>query len=376
MSKKRVEREIRAAHRRHKKEKAAMGAQGGQQPGDWDDFSSLNTQLGTMGLTLKQIPGDGNCLFRALGDQLFGNSNDHLIHRTQVVSYMRQHRDDFEPFVEDDLSFDAHLSSLAENGTFAGNDSIVAFARKHCLTVVIHQLNKPLWQIHGGPGGSPGESEVHISYHNGDHYNSVRRIGDPGNTPSKLRLCLSNTSVNNCDNYRGQDNEDLSDSGQESDYENSPSSSKLNKLAGEVANLAGVDVKREVFDALEMNAYCVTSAVDYLINDAVSLAKSSLWAPGGTGSRIFGDNVANKAGAGRGKQATGADPAKNAQDKIASLQQKLRENKNLSNKKRKELKKQEMKMRNDAKKRSSGNVDQRSHDDSELVVANVQALTI
>ena len=114
------------------------------------DFSSLNTQLGTLGLTLKQIPGDGNCLFRALGDQLFGDSNDHLIHRTQVVTYMRQHRDDFEPFVEDDLSFDAHLSSLAENGTFAGNDSIVAFARKHNLTVVIHQLNKPLWQIHGG----------------------------------------------------------------------------------------------------------------------------------------------------------------------------------------------------------------------------------
>ena len=36
--------------------------------------------------------------------------------------------------------------------------------------------------------------------------------------------------------------------------------------ATEVANLAGVDVKREVFDALELNAYCVTAAVDYLIN--------------------------------------------------------------------------------------------------------------
>ena len=36
--------------------------------------------------------------------------------------------------------------------------------------------------------------------------------------------------------------------------------------ANEVADLAGVDVKREVFDALEMNAYCVTSAVDYLLN--------------------------------------------------------------------------------------------------------------
>ena len=36
--------------------------------------------------------------------------------------------------------------------------------------------------------------------------------------------------------------------------------------ANEVANLAGVDVKSEVFDALENNAYCVTAAVDYLIN--------------------------------------------------------------------------------------------------------------
>ena len=26
-------------------------------------------------------------------------------------------------------------------------------------------------QIHGGKGGSPGGWEVHISYHNGDHYN-------------------------------------------------------------------------------------------------------------------------------------------------------------------------------------------------------------
>ena len=118
-----------------------------------------------------------------------------------------------------------------------------------------------------------------------------------------------------------------------------------------------------------------SSYVCFLSKDAVSLAKSSLWAPGGTGSRIFGDNLANKAGAEKGKEGTGAESTKNAQDRLASMQKKL-QNKNLSNKKRQELKKQEMKMRNNAKKRSSGNVDQRSHDDAELVVANVQALTI
>eukprot|EP00092_Neocalanus_flemingeri_P049015 GFUD01056189.1.p1 GENE.GFUD01056189.1~~GFUD01056189.1.p1 ORF type:complete len:370 (+),score=100.12 GFUD01056189.1:47-1156(+) len=369
MSKKKVEREVRAAHRRNKKDKQHLG-------NDFDDFLSLNNQLGTMGLSLKQIPGDGNCLFRALGDQLDGNAGDHLHHRTNAVNYMRQHREDFEPFVEDDISFDSHLASLAENGTFGGNDSIVAFARLHDLTVVIHQLNKPLWQIHGGVGGNPGSQEVHISYHNGDHYNSVRRMGDLGNTPARIRLCLAskeerrtNTGYTNCDNY--QEEEDPSpDSGQESDYENSPSNSKLNKLANEVSRLSGVDVKREVFDALEVNAYCVTAAVDYLLNDAVSLAKSNLWSSGGTGSRIFGDSAAVKA-------VTGRSPSRSAQEKLVNIQQKL-QNKNISNKKRKELKKNQRKLHaNEEMRRGSaaGGINQ-CDDETDLVIANVEALTI
>jgi len=358
MSKKKVEREVRAAHRRNKKDKQHLG-------NDFDDFLSLNTQLATMGLSLKQIPGDGNCLFRALGDQLDGNAGDHLHHRTSSVNYMRQHRDDFEPFVEDDISFDTHLASLAENGTFGGNDSIVAFARLHDLTIVIHQLNKPLWQIHGGVGGKPGSHELHISYHNGDHYNSVRRMGDHGNTAAMIRLCLQ-AGYTNCDNYQQVDSVD---SGQESDYENSPSNSKLNKLANEVSRLSGVDVKGEVFDALEMNAYCVQAAVDYLLTDAVSLAKSNLWGSGGTGSRIFGESAAVKA-------VTGRSPSRNAQEKLANIQQKL-QNKNISNKKRKELKKNQRKIANDEKKRgsASGALDQ-CGDETEIVIANVQALTI
>ena len=115
-----------------------------------DSFSSLNIQLSTLGLALKQIEGDGNCLFRALGDQLHGSSNDHFLYRTEVVNYMRQNRQDFEAFIEDGQSLDSHLSSLAESGTFAGNESIVAFARLHNVTVVIHQLSLSPLQIHGG----------------------------------------------------------------------------------------------------------------------------------------------------------------------------------------------------------------------------------
>ena len=93
--------------------------------------SGMDAQLETLGLHIKNIPGDGNCLFRALGDQLDGSSEDHLHHRAAVVEYMRQNRQDFLPFVEDDKNFDSRLSRLSETGTYGGNQCIVAFSRLH-----------------------------------------------------------------------------------------------------------------------------------------------------------------------------------------------------------------------------------------------------
>ena len=96
------------------------------------------------------------------------------------------------------------------------------------MEVSIDILSSLIEILFAGREGRPGQSEVHISYHNGDHYNSVRRMGDCGASPSRIRLCL----VTDCDNYRQHFTPpDLSpDSGQESDYENSPSSTKLDRL--------------------------------------------------------------------------------------------------------------------------------------------------
>lgn len=49
-----------------------------------------------------------NCLFRALADQLEGHSQGHLRLRQETVQYMMSHRQDFEPFVEDDVPFTKH----------------------------------------------------------------------------------------------------------------------------------------------------------------------------------------------------------------------------------------------------------------------------
>ncbi|XP_071623494.1 OTU domain-containing protein 3 isoform X1 [Heliangelus exortis] len=115
-------------------------------PGPGSGGGGLVRQLRALGLKLREVPGDGNCLFRALGDQLEGHSRNHLRHRQETVDYMIKQREDFEPFVEDDVPFEKHVANLSKPGTFAGNDAIVAFARNNQINVVIHQLNAPLWQ--------------------------------------------------------------------------------------------------------------------------------------------------------------------------------------------------------------------------------------
>lgn len=148
------------------------------------DVADLRAQLGSYGLTLRDIPGDGNCLFRALGDQLEGHSMNHLKHRMDTVRYMIAHRGHFEPFI--DVPFDRYVDNLSRAGTYAGQDALVAFARLHKVNIVIHQLNSPLWQIEGCE--EEGVPELHLSYHNGEHYSSVRRFGDFANTPPHIRI--------------------------------------------------------------------------------------------------------------------------------------------------------------------------------------------
>ena len=71
------------------------------------------------------------------------------------------------------------VEQLSKLSTYGGNDSIVAFARNHGVNVVIHQLNEPRWVIYGGDYSKNGQvHELHISYHNGEHYSSVRHMND------------------------------------------------------------------------------------------------------------------------------------------------------------------------------------------------------
>ncbi|XP_047421332.1 OTU domain-containing protein 3 isoform X2 [Sciurus carolinensis] len=241
-----------------------------------------------------------NCLFRALGDQLEGHSRNHLKHRQETVDYMIKQREDFEPFVEDDIPFEKHVASLAKPGTFAGNDAIVAFARNHQLNVVIHQLNAPLWQIRGTDKSSV--RELHIAYRYGEHYDSVRRINDNSEAPARLQ-----TDFQMIHQDESNKREKIKTKGV--DFEDDLKD-EVEDAVQKVCNATGCSDFDLIVQNLEAENYNIESAIIAMLqmnqgkrNNAEEILEPSgqvpkqcgpLWEEGGSGTRIFGNQDLNE----------------------------------------------------------------------------------
>lgn len=115
----------------------ASKAKAGQAASSWKPWS-----LADCGLRVETVKADGNCFFRAVAAQLEvelpevsklfltsieagisprcgrialqGASGDHMSYRQSTVSFMRQHKDDFEPFMEDEEDFERYCSRMAQ----------------------------------------------------------------------------------------------------------------------------------------------------------------------------------------------------------------------------------------------------------------------
>ncbi|XP_024090982.2 OTU domain-containing protein 3 isoform X4 [Pongo abelii] len=295
---KRDERAARRALAKERRNRPESGGGGGCE----EEFVSFANQLQALGLKLREVPGDGNCLFRALGDQLEGHSRNHLKHRQETVDYMIKQREDFEPFVEDDIPFEKHVASLAKPGTFAGNDAIVAFARNHQLNVVIHQLNAPLWQF----------QMLHQ---------------DESNKREKIKT-------------KGMDSEDdLRD--------------EVEDAVQKVCNATGCSDFNLIVQNLEAENYNIESAIIAMLqmnqgkrNDAEENLEPSgrvlkqcgpLWEEGGSGARIFGNQGLNEGRTENNKaQASPSEENKANKNQLAKVTNKQRREQQWLEKKRRQ----------------------------------------
>ncbi|KAF2739034.1 cysteine proteinase [Polyplosphaeria fusca] len=181
--------------------------------------------LDANGLYAAPTKGDGNCLFNALSDQLYGHQKEHLTLRDATIEHMRVNAEVYRQYMTintsgrrnpkrkvaalapictlegDDYSdeelqkqFDMHLEKMGQAGEWADNMEVVAFAS--ALDVHVR-----LWQADYCYTFSPRDDAIrtttlahlsiddkefvdrrpilNIAYHTWEHYSSVRNINGP-----------------------------------------------------------------------------------------------------------------------------------------------------------------------------------------------------
>ncbi|XP_042030582.1 OVARIAN TUMOR DOMAIN-containing deubiquitinating enzyme 7-like isoform X2 [Salvia splendens] len=172
-----------AKHQKPKHRKPAKQTHSKKRGGKQNDVSELREQLDVLSLKIIQVTADGNCFFRALADQLEGDEDQHEKYRGMVVEFIKENREMFEPFVEDEIPFDEYCQSMGEDGTWAGNMELQAASLVTHSNICIHRNMSPRWYIqnfdkHDAP-------MIHLSYHDGEHYNSVRTKDDTCSGPAR-----------------------------------------------------------------------------------------------------------------------------------------------------------------------------------------------
>jgi OTU domain-containing protein 3 len=51
------------------------------------NFGKFSKQMEDLGLRIKEVKGDGNCLFRSVSDQVEGCENNHHFYRQSAVKF-------------------------------------------------------------------------------------------------------------------------------------------------------------------------------------------------------------------------------------------------------------------------------------------------
>ncbi|KAJ2784800.1 2-oxoglutarate dehydrogenase E1 component [Coemansia javaensis] len=161
-----------------------MSEHGAKEHGAYDDFTQLDRALKKSGLYCKDMTGDGNCMFRALADQVDGTPDTHARHRESVCEYMARHEDEFSPFMDESCPFDRYTENMRRAGVFGGNLELVAFARNYRVDIKVYQVGGRVFVISGAPPSAPTDPNrsmpaVHIAYHSYEHYSSVRNRSGP-----------------------------------------------------------------------------------------------------------------------------------------------------------------------------------------------------
>lgn len=142
-------------------------------------------------LRIHNVDADGNCLFRAVAHQVYGDAERYDAVRQRVCDYMEANRATFAPATDGD--FTVYISRMRQDKEWGGHPEQLAIEEVFDRPMEIYSREQFTSSAEGTleplklhfEGGLPaaalkGVAPLRLSYHGGSHFNSV--IG-PGDAP-------------------------------------------------------------------------------------------------------------------------------------------------------------------------------------------------
>ena len=128
---------------------------------------------------INPIKRDGNCLFRAVADQVYSDPSLHAKVRNFCANFMQEDEKYFSEFKTDEekkIDYSTYISDLREDGVWGGNYEIFALAQSYKRSIEVYeQSEKPRiieFSNNQGNNGPP----MRLFYRN-NHYASIRSDG-------------------------------------------------------------------------------------------------------------------------------------------------------------------------------------------------------
>lgn len=122
------------------------------------------------GFDVKKMVEDGNCLFRAVADQVYGDPEVYDLARQMCIDYMEKERDHFSQFITE--GFTSYCKRKRRDKVYGNNLEIQAFSEMYNRPIHIYRYStEPINIFHGSYGTDT--PPIRLSYHHGNHYNSV-----------------------------------------------------------------------------------------------------------------------------------------------------------------------------------------------------------
>ncbi|EAW13001.1 putative OTU-like cysteine protease [Aspergillus clavatus NRRL 1] len=171
--------------------------------------------LNELGLYAFPTKGDGNCLYYALSDQMFGNTEHADEIRLRLANHISTHKDYFINFIaavggerraprraaasrysssssssssaspappsaEDiERSFESKLEESRKNGTWGGSEDIQAFCQSFKVDIRVYSTRGIQTFRDVYASRSEERPILHIAFHDFNHYSSVRHVDGP-----------------------------------------------------------------------------------------------------------------------------------------------------------------------------------------------------